>query len=230
MSIFSRFRAKPQPQIVFVGDSITQQGGASGGYVDLIKRMNPRDLAIAYYGLSGGRAADLWTGKCAWSQSIPYAEILKTAPTILVLYIGVNDIWHEPPTTPEDFRSTLSELVSQAKSIGAIVILATPTVIGEHITETPQNAMLEEFSQIAQAVAAAQQVIFCNLRQAFVDYLKVHNSAAADQGILTRDRVHMNAAGNQLIADCINRSIAQANSSDTNSKATDPSKPIVPPQ
>jgi lysophospholipase L1-like esterase len=210
MSIFSRSRPKSHPDIVFVGDSITQQGGDSGGYVDLIQRSHP-DRTIAYYGLSGGRAADLWAGKCDWSRTIPYADILKTAPKILVLYIGVNDIWHEPPTKPEVFQSTLSELVNQAKSIGTIVILTTPTVIGEHITENPQNALLEEFSQIAQAVAAAQQVIFCNLRRAFVDYLKVHNSAAADQGILTRDRVHMNAAGNQLIADCINRSIAQAN-------------------
>jgi hypothetical protein len=87
MRLFSRFRAKPQPHIVFVGDSITQQGGASGGYVDLIKQMNP-DRVIDYYGLSGGRAADLWTGKCDWSKTIPYVDILKTAPTILVLYIG----------------------------------------------------------------------------------------------------------------------------------------------
>jgi lysophospholipase L1-like esterase len=237
MSIFSRFRHPSHPDIVFVGDSITKQGGDSGGYVDLIKQAHPDDLrsvgdhrTIAYYGLSGGRAADLWAGKCDWSRTIPYADILKTAPKMLVLYIGVNDIWHEPPTSPEVFRSTLSELVSQAKSTGAIVILATPTVIGENITDNPQNAMLDEFSQIAQAVAVAQQVIFCNLRQAFVDYLKIHNCTAADQGILTRDRVHMNAAGNQLIADCFNRSIAQANLSDTNSKATNPSKPIVPPQ
>jgi lysophospholipase L1-like esterase len=210
MSIFSRSRPKSHPDIVFVGDSITQQGGDSGGYVDLIQRSHP-DRTIAYYGLSGGRAADLWTGKCDWSRTKPYADILKTAPRVLVLYIGVNDIWHEPPTPPEVFRSQLSELISQAKTTGAIVILATPAVIGEHITDSPQNAMLDKFSQIAQAVAAAQQVIFCNLRQAFTDYLKIHNSAAADQGILTRDRVHMNAAGNQLIADCINRSIAQAN-------------------
>jgi isoamyl acetate esterase len=210
MSIFSRFHPKSRPDIVFVGDSITQQGGDSGGYVDLIKRSHP-DRTIAYYGLSGGRAADLWTGKCNWSQTQPYADILKTAPKVLVLYIGVNDIWHEPPTSPEMFRSTLNELVSQAKTSGAIVILATPTVIGEHITDNAQNAMLDEFSQIAQAIATTQQVIFCNLRKAFIDYLKIHNPTATDQGILTTDRVHMNATGNQLIADCINQSITQAN-------------------
>jgi isoamyl acetate esterase len=208
MSIFSRFRTKSQPYIVFVGDSITQQGGASGGYVDLIKRAYP-DRVIAYYGLSGGRAADLWKGKCAWSQSIPYAEILKTAPRILVLYIGVNDIWHEPPTAPEDFRSQLTELVSQAKLAGAIVILATPAVIGENRKENPKNPMLDEFSQIAQEVADAQSVVFCNLRQAFMDYLATHNVTDADQGTLTTDGVHLNAAGNQLVADCLSRSLSQ---------------------
>ncbi len=206
MSIFSRFRHQSHPDIVFVGDSITHQGGDPGGYVDLIKRSQP-DRVIAYYGLSGGRAADLWTGKSNWSRTKPYADILKTAPKILVLYIGVNDIWHEPPTPPEVFRSTLSELVNQAKQSGAIVILATPAVIGENLKESPQNAMLDEFSQIAKAVAAAQQVIFCNLRQAFTDYLKIHHLTAADQGLLTHNRVHMNTAGNQLIADHINRSL-----------------------
>jgi isoamyl acetate esterase len=208
MSIFSRFRPKARPDIVFVGDSITRQGGDLNGYVDLIKRSHP-DRVIAYYGLSGGRAADLWMGKCDWSQTIPYADILKTEPKVLVLYIGVNDIWHEPPTALEDFRSTLSELVRQAKLAGAIVILATPAVIGENRQENPKNPMLDEFSQIAQNVAAAQSVIFCNLRQAFMDYLATHNVADAGQGILTTDGVHLNAAGNQLVADCLRRSIAQ---------------------
>jgi isoamyl acetate esterase len=209
MSILSRFRNQPRPDIVFVGDSITRQGGDSGGYVDLIKRSHPNRV-IAYYGLSGGRAADLETGKCNWSQTIPYADILKTAPKVLVLYIGVNDIWHEPPTPPEVFRSTLSVLVSQAKTAGAIVILATPAVIGENRKENPKNPMLDEFSQIAQEVATAQSIIFCNLRQAFMDYLANHNVADVDQGILTTDGVHLNAAGNQLVADCLSRSIAQA--------------------
>jgi lysophospholipase L1-like esterase len=208
MSSFSRFCTKSPPHIVFVGDSITHQGGASGGYVDLIKQAYP-DRAIAYYGLSGGRVADLWTGKCNWSQTIPYAAILKTAPTILVLYIGVNDIWHEPPTSPEVFQSHLAELVSQAKQSGAIVILATPAVIGENRKENPKNPMLEEFSQLAEAVAAARSVIFCNLRQAFMDYLAMHNVADADRGILTTDGVHLNTAGNQLVADCIMRSLPQ---------------------
>ncbi len=208
MSLFFRSRHQSRPDIVFVGDSITHQGGNPGGYVDLIKRSYP-DRTIADYGLSGGRAADLWTGKCNWSQTISYTKILKTTPKILVLYIGVNDVWHEPPTLPEVFRSNLAELVNQAKAAGAIVILATPAVIGENYKANSKNPMLDEFSQIAEAVAATQSVIFCNLRQAFVDYLATHNLADAEQGILTTDGVHLNAAGNQLVADCISRSLAQ---------------------
>ncbi len=206
MSLFSRSRHQSCPDLVFVGDSITKQGGASGGYVDLIKRSYP-DRRIAYYGLSGGRAADLWTGKCHWSQTIPYTKILKTTPKILVLYIGVNDIWHEPPTAPEVFRSQLTELVSQAKAAGAIVMLATPAVIGENRKNNPKNVMLDKFGQIAEAVAAAQSVSFCNLRKAFTDYLVTYNITDATQGILTTDGVHLNAAGNQLVANCISRSL-----------------------
>jgi lysophospholipase L1-like esterase len=208
MRIFSRLRPKSRPDIVFVGDSITQQGGDSGGYVDLIKQSYP-DRTIAYYGLSGGRAADLWTGKCAWSQTIAYADILKTAPMILVLYIGVNDIWHQPPTAPEVFRSHLIGLVNQAKVADAIVILVTPAVIGENLKENPKSTMLDEFGQIVREVADAQQSVFCNLRQAFMDYLKMHNPADRDSGVLTTDGVHLNGAGNRLVADCIRRSLLE---------------------
>jgi isoamyl acetate esterase len=194
--------------IAFVGDSITDQGGQPGGYIDRLKQtLSDRPITISHYGLSGGRAADLWTGKSNWSKTTPYADILKTMPTILVLYIGVNDIWHEPPTIAADFRSTLTELVSQAKQTGAIVILATPAVIGENLEDNPKNALLDRFSQIAQAVAADQQITLCNLRQAFVVELQRGNSNNRDRGIFTTDGVHMNDQGNQLIADCMARSL-----------------------
>jgi hypothetical protein len=64
------------------------------------------------------------------------------------------------------------ELLNQAKVADAIVILATPAVIGENLKENSKNTMLDEFGQIVREVADAQQVIFCDLRQAFMDYLK----------------------------------------------------------
>jgi lysophospholipase L1-like esterase len=40
-----------------------------------------------------------------------------------------------------------------------------------------------------------------DLRKAFLEYNLKNNPENKDRGILTADRVHLNAAGNQLVAD-----------------------------
>jgi isoamyl acetate esterase len=199
-------------RLVFVGDSITYFGGKPGGYVDLMRRTlaERSDLALQvdHYGLSGARAADLWVGKTHWSESTPYDEILKSKPTILVIYIGVNDIWHEPPTPAEVFQTNLTRLIQQGQETGAIVVVVTPAVIGEDITNhNLKNISLDQFSEIVKQVAIKQNVGICDLRQAFISYLQVHNLANRDRGFLTSDGVHMNAQGNRLIAECVGRSL-----------------------
>ncbi len=209
--------------IVFVGDSITYFGGKAGGYIDRIDRALSNQIHLQHYGLSGGKVADLWTGKTQWSESLPYDEILKTTkPTMLILYIGVNDVWHEPGTAPAVYRSGLVKLIQQGQATGATVILVTPAVIGEKRNGgNPKDKMLDQFSQISRSVGTETDIIVCDLRQAFQDYLAVHNPTDRDQGILTSDGVHMNAKGNTLIAETLLRSIHQARSARSESEKSD---------
>jgi lysophospholipase L1-like esterase len=161
------------------------------------------------YGLSGGRAADLWTGKTAWSKSMPYAKILKTQPSIVILYIGVNDLWHEPPTPSHIFQQELTQLVQAAKAVTPTIVVATPAVIGETLTE-PKDPGLNEFQHLIQTLTIAQAVTLCDLRAAFTTHLQTHNPNRLTQGILTTDGVHMNSQGNQLIATTLLKSLAIA--------------------
>ena len=39
-----------------------------------------------------------------------------------------------------------------------------------------------------------------DLRKAFIDYLKEHNPEQAEQGILTKDTVHLNEEGNRFLS------------------------------
>jgi lysophospholipase L1-like esterase len=211
----------PTERIVFVGDSITYFGGKSGGYIDRFnqalrqqlkrQRLN-HNITVQSYGLSGAQVPDLWVGKTQWSESVPYEDILITdRPTILVIYIGVNDAWHEVKTPLDVYRSGIAKLIQQGQDMGATVVLATPAVIGEKADGTnPDDALLDELSQISQTVGASKQAIVCNLRQGFQQYLQQHNPHQKTQGILTSDGVHMNAKGNTLIADLITQSITQA--------------------
>jgi lysophospholipase L1-like esterase len=210
-----------EERIVFVGDSITYFGGKSGGYVDrfektlrqeLRHKKTKHNITITHYGLSGAQVPDLWVGKTQWSESAPYKNILITdRPTILIIYIGVNDAWHEVKTPLDVYRSGIAKLIQQGQDSGATVVLATPAVIGEQPDgSNPHDALLDELSQISQTVGASKQVIVCNLRQGFKDYLKQHNLNHKTQGILTSDGVHMNAKGNTLITELLTQSIAQA--------------------
>jgi isoamyl acetate esterase len=199
---------KSTDRLVCIGDSITHASAEPQGFLTQIRSVLP-NLAMQSYGLSGGRAADLWSGRTTWSQSTPYREILQTQPTIVILYIGVNDLWHKPPTAANAFQQQLTELIQATKAITPTVIVATPAVIGETLTN-PQDPSLNQFQHLIQTLTIAQQVTLCDLRAAFTQYLQSHNSAGLNQGILTTDGVHMNPQGNQLIAETILKSLAIA--------------------
>ena len=49
----------------------------------------------------------------------------------------------------------------------------------------------------------------CDLRKAFVEHLKKNNPDNKASGVLTGDRVHLNAAGNALVAEVMMKSLAQ---------------------
>jgi isoamyl acetate esterase len=201
-------RRESGPSIVFVGDSITNFGAKPGGYVDLIQRQLD-NIPVKSFGLSGARVPDLWIGKTQWDKSTPYAQILKLPNIgILVIYIGVNDVWHEPGTPPAEYRSGLNALINQAQAIGATVILATPAVIGEKTSgDNPKDQQLDEFSHISREVANSQNIVLCDLRQIFQEYLAVHNPQNQETQILTTDGVHMTDQGNALIANAMIQSI-----------------------
>jgi hypothetical protein len=50
-------------------------------------------------------------------------------------------------------------------------------------------------------VAKNAKVPLCDLRKAFQDYEVANNKDDKESGVLTGDRVHLNEAGNKLVAD-----------------------------
>ena len=60
--------------------------------------------------------------------------------------------------------------------------------------------MLDEYSGISRAVAESTNSQLLDLRKQFVADLKVSNEANKEKGVLTRDGVHLNAAGNKFVA------------------------------
>jgi lysophospholipase L1-like esterase len=190
-------------RIVFFGDSITEQGMKPNGYVVLIKnelnvRRPDQGIEIIGAGVSGNRVPDL-LGRVA-------QDVINLKPSIVVIHIGINDVWHWAleghQGTPKDrYETDLREVIARIQYAGAKVILCTPSVIGEKYDGTnPQDAMLDEYAAISRKIALDVGVRLCDLRKAFLDYLKVHNKENKEKGVLTTDGVHLNDEGNKLVA------------------------------
>ena len=82
---------KAGDRIVFLGDSITQAGAGPNGYVTMIrqeldKRHPDLKIEVIGAGISGNKVPNL--------QSRVDKDVIAKKPTIVVIYIGINDIWH----------------------------------------------------------------------------------------------------------------------------------------
>ena len=190
-------------RIVFLGDSITQLGVKPNGYVTLIAdtlRIRYPELGaeVIGAGVSGNKVPDL--------QRRLQKDVIDKRPTLVFIYIGINDVWHWVTpglkgTTREEYESGLRQIVAAIQQSGARVVLCTPSVIGEkRHGSNPEDAMLDEYSAISRRVAQETGSTLCDLREAFIGYLDSHNRSDVEKGILTVDRVHLNDEGNQFVA------------------------------
>jgi lysophospholipase L1-like esterase len=197
---------KKGEKIVFLGDSITAGGVSPKGYVTLVKNHladKKKDLGVEVIGagVSGNKVPDL--------QRRLEKDVLAKKPTLVVIYIGINDVWHgenDPAkgTSKDKFEAGLKEIIGKIKDGGGRVVLCTPTVIGEKKQGTNKlDAQLDEYAEVGRKVAKETGVPLCDLRKAFQDYLSKNNAEDKDKGVLTSDRVHLNDAGNKLVADTI---------------------------
>jgi len=200
-------------RIVFLGDSITQGGGGPKGYVTLVKNSltaKHADLGLEFVnaGISGHKVPNL--------QARLDKDVISKKPTIVFIYIGINDVWHfshkNPSGTPKDkYEEGMKDLVARINAAGARVIVCTPTVIGEKkVGENPQDVMLDEYADLSRKVATDTKSQLCDLRKAFLDHLKANNPDNKEKGILTGDRVHLNDAGNKMVADEMLKALGEA--------------------
>ncbi len=189
-------------RIVFLGDSITQAGDKGRGYVVLVREaiaeaMPDASVEVIGAGISGHKVPDL--------QKRLDRDVIEKKPTTVVIYIGINDVWHSnrgQGTAKDVYEKGLRNLVDRIRAAGSRVILCTPSVIGEKATgENSLDAMLDEYSDITRTVAADMKTGLVDLRKAFVDHLAKANPEGKEKGTLTNDGVHLNPEGNRFVAD-----------------------------
>lgn len=196
-------------RIIFFGDSITELGLKKGGYIDLLNQKianngqsNQYDLVGA--GIGGNKIYDLYLRA--------EKDVLSKAPNLVVIWVGVNDVWHKSllgtGTDYDKFGLFYDALVQKIQAKGAKVVLVTPAVIGERYDHTnPQDGELNLYANWIRKYAEAKQIALVDCRKLFLEHSANNNPKNADKGILTYDRVHLNDAGNQLVAEAVWKAI-----------------------
>jgi lysophospholipase L1-like esterase len=189
---------KPK-KIIFFGDSITQAGVEPGGYVDLIKKvLDPAKYEVIGAGIGGNKVYDLYLRM--------EEDVLNKKPNLVVIYIGVNDVWHKQSsrtgTDYDKFIKFYQALINKIQANGAKVVLCTPAVIGEKKNGVNEmDGDLDKYSGAIRELAAKNNLPLCDLRAIFKTYNAEHNTEDKDKGILTSDGVHLNEKGNQTLAE-----------------------------
>ncbi len=188
-------------RVTFIGDSITDAGrdrsdpeSFGDGYVSLLApELIAAGATVRNLGIAGDRARDL---AARWD-----AELMPTAPELLTVYVGVNDMWRrfdsDDPTTEADFAATLGGLLDRVEAQHrSRLILMEPFFLP--VTEE-QQAWLDDLDgkrAAVRALAAAHGAAFVPLHEVFTTTAEKHPVAE-----LAPDGVHPTPRGSALIAD-----------------------------
>jgi lysophospholipase L1-like esterase len=202
------FAPQKKTKVIFFGDSITELGvqtrnDSGKGYVLKIDSLCKAEGKSALYdfagaGVSGNKVYDLYLRL--------EDDVLSKNPDVVVIYIGVNDVWHKATsgtgTDANKFEGFYNAIIKKLKEKNIRVILCTPAVIGEKNDMTnQQDGDLNQYSSIIRGIAQKNNLALVDLRKIFIDYGKSHNPTNQDRNVLTRDRVHLNEKGNQTVAE-----------------------------
>jgi lysophospholipase L1-like esterase len=201
----SAFVPQKKSKVIFFGDSITELGVRPGGYVTRIDSMSKTEGKGEQYdfvgaGVSANKVYDLYLRL--------EDDVLNKNPDVVVIYVGVNDVWHKASsgtgTDADKFEKFYTAILKKLKEKNIKAILCTPAVIGERNDMTNQlDGDLNRYSNIIRDMAKKNNLPLVDLRQKFLDYYKTNNPKNEERNILTYDRVHLNAKGNQLVADAM---------------------------
>jgi lysophospholipase L1-like esterase len=204
--VFMSFRNyQKKKRIVFFGDSITELGVKANGYISRINEFlksegKQNNYEIIGSGISGNKVYDLYLRADE--------DVLAKGADIVVIYIGVNDVWHKSilgtGTDFDKFGKFYDALVSKFNKAGIKTVICTPAVIGEKTDHTnQQDGDMNKYSQWIRDYANSHHLPLVDLRKDFLAYDLQHNPENKEAGILTADRVHLNDKGNEFVANAL---------------------------
>ncbi|MFY8003642.1 MAG: SGNH/GDSL hydrolase family protein [Chitinophagaceae bacterium] len=196
------WRHDKKRRIIFFGDSITQMGVLPNGYISVFKQLMlaeqmPNPYEVIGAGIGGNKVYDLYLRL--------ENDVLAKSPSLVVIYIGVNDVWHkkllQTGTDAPKFEQFYKALIQKIRASGSKIIICTPAVIGEK--KDNGNALdgeLDTYSDLIRKIAQEETLTLVDIRTSFKNYIQENNVENKEAGVLTTDGVHLNDEGNKKVA------------------------------
>ena len=180
--------------IAFLGDSITEAGWSNpNGYVKLViagLAANGVKVQPVPAGISGNRSTQM--------LARVEQDVLSKKPQWMTLSCGVNDVWHGPNGVPlELYKENISKILELASAAEVRVVILTATVIQEQL-DSPHNQQLAPYNDFLRALAREHRLPLADVNALFHQRIKTAQSGG--EKVLTSDGVHLNDAGNRLMA------------------------------
>ena len=205
------FMPQKKTKVIFFGDSITQAGAGTGGYILRVDTLCKKENKGGQYefvgaGIGGNKIYDLYLRV--------EDDVLSKNPDVVIIYVGVNDVWHKSSygtgTDPDKFEKFYNALLKKFADRNIKTIICTPAAIGEKIDfSNQQDGDLNKYSNIIRGIAAKNNVPLVDLRKSLLEYNLKNNPDNRDKGILTSDGVHLNATGNQFVAEAMWKAVKE---------------------
>lgn len=167
-SVFSAESKSPRETILFLGDSITAQGGYVRDIAAALTKQNPEN---PYRISSRGKNSETVSGlseayhpgarPCLFTRL--KKEIEKAKPDWVVACYGINDAIYHPydDSRFEAYKAGINRLIKEVHAAGSHIILLTPPPYAKAGPEFPENTdaatrkkLLEEANAKANAEAA----------------------------------------------------------------------------
>jgi len=181
-------------RIVFLGDSITQDGNGYVSVVESIIGALAPDMKLTYInaGVGGHKVTDML-------ERIG-ESVIAHDPDWVTISVGINDVWHGHNGVPiEEFRKKYNELVRRlSKQTVAKLVLFTTTVIGEEL-DSEANHRLVEYNEHIRKVAKRRKLLLVEMNGAFHGAISDWHKIGTDLRFTT-DGVHTNPIGAYLMA------------------------------
>lgn len=191
-------------KVAFLGDSITMAGNRFAGYINLVVagfEANGINITKIPAGVSGNKSNQM----LARLKS----SVLDKAPQMMLLSCGVNDVWHgERGVKLDDYKRNITSIVDQTRAAGIKVVILTATMIREQ-ADNDYNTKLAAYNDFLRQLAKEKSCVLVDLNRAMQQEIAAFKSKYGEVtgNILTIDGVHMNAAGNMMMAKNILRGL-----------------------